>query len=227
MVAPAVNYPIRGVIWYQGESNSRPGFPLMYEKIFPALIADWRRHWRQGNFPFFYVQIANFKSTPLENWAIIREAQRRTLAVAHTGMAVTIDIGNPDNVHPADKQTAAARLALVARALSYAENVQFSGPIYRQTSFEDGAARVWFNGIAGGLEAHGGPLQGFEVAGEDHRFAPAEARIDGESVLVSSPQVTDPKYVRYGWANAPVVNLYNSVGLPASPFTSEETIPAL
>ncbi len=156
MVAPAVNYPIKGVIWYQGESNSRRGFPSMYQKIFPALIADWRGHWREGNFPFFYVQIANFKSNASENWAIIRESQRRTLAVSHTGMAVTIDIGNPDNVHPADKQTAGARLALVARALAYGEEVQFSGPAFRDTSIEDNAIRVWFNAVAGGLEARGG-----------------------------------------------------------------------
>ena len=225
MVAPAVNYPIKGVIWYQGESNSRRGFPSMYQKIFPALIADWRLRWREGNFPFFYVQIANYKSNATENWAIIRESQRRTLAVAHTGMAVTIDIGNPDNVHPADKQTAAARLALVARALAYGENVQFSGPAFRGTSVEDNAVRVWFNALAGGLEARGGALTGFEIAGDDRRYVPAEARIDGQTVIVSSGQVSAPKYVRYGWANAPVVNLYNSAGLPASPFTSEEAIP--
>ncbi len=226
MVAPVLPYTIKGVIWYQGESNSRLSFAPMYARIFPALIDDWRAQWREGNFPFLFVQIANFKSNATEAWAVIREAQRRALAVANTAMAVTIDIGNPDNVHPADKQTVGVRLALAARALAYGEHVEYSGPAYRQATPEGAGIRLWFDHAAGGLVARGGALRGFEVAGEDGRFVNAEARIDGKTVVVSSARVPGPKYVRYGWANAPEVNLFNSAGLPASPFTSEAAIPA-
>ncbi|HVN04442.1 MAG TPA: sialate O-acetylesterase [Bryobacteraceae bacterium] len=225
MVAPIVPYTIKGVIWYQGESNSRLSFAPMYAKIFPALIADWRTQWREGNFPFLFVQIANFKSNATEAWAVVREAQRRTLSVTNTAMAVTADIGNPDNVHPADKQTVGARLALGARALAYGEHVEYSGPIFREAAPEDGAMRIWFDHAADGLTAKGGELTGFEVAGADHHYVSA-AHIDGQTVVVSSPEVAGPKYVRYGWANSPVINLYNSAALPASPFTSEPVIPA-
>ena len=226
MVAPVVNYPIKGVIWYQGESNSRLAFAPMYARLFPALIADWRRHWHEGDFPFFYVQLANFTSNATEAWAVIREAQRRSLSVANTAMAVTIDIGDPGNVHPADKQTVGARLALCARALAYGENVEYSGPLFRQATPEAGAMRVWFDHTSGGLLAKGGELAGFEIAGQDCRFVSAAARTDGKTVLVSSVEVPAPKYVRYGWANAPRVNLFNAEGLPASPFTSEDVIPS-
>lgn len=226
MVNPFTPFPIRGVIWYQGESNSPRDRAAMYQRIFPALIADWRRHWNQGNFPFFYVQISSFTSTPQEAWAVIREAQRRTLSVANTGMAVTIDIGNPDNVHPSDKQDVGHRLALAARALSYGESIEYSGPLFRQASVEEGTIRVDFDHAASGLVGKGGPLTGFEIAGEDSKFVLATATIDGSSLLVSAKDVPNPKYVRYGWQNAPVVNLFNGEGLPASPFTSESTIPA-
>ena len=226
MVAPVTPYTIKGVIWYQGESNSKLAFAPMYAKLFPALIADWRARWREGNFPFLFVQISSFTSDPTEAWAIIREAQRRSLSVENTAMAVTIDIGDPDNVHPPDKQTVGARLALAARALAYGESVEYSGPLFRQAAPEADGIRIWFDHAARGLVAKGGALQGFEIAGDDGRFATATARIDGETIVVSNPQVTDPKHVRYGWANAPAVNLFNSEGLPASPFTSEDAIPA-
>ena len=225
MVAPAVNYTIKGVIWYQGESNSRPGFAPMYARIFPALIADWRAQWHKGDFPFLFVQISSFTSDATEAWAVIREAQRRSLSVANTAMAVTIDIGDPNNVHPADKQTVGARLALAARALAYGENVEYSGPLFRQATPEGDAMRIWFDHAANRLVAKGSALQGFEIAGDDCRFVSATARIDGKTVVVGSAGVAEPKYVRYGWANAPVVNLFNSEGLPASPFTSEDAIP--
>jgi sialate O-acetylesterase len=226
MVAPATPYAIKGVIWYQGESNSRLSFAPMYAKIFPALIADWRTQWHEGDFPFLFVQISNFKSNATEVWPVIREAQRRTLSVANTAMVVTTDIGDPDNVHPADKQTVGARLALAARALVYGEKVEYSGPLFRQGVPQTEGIRVWFDHVGGGLVARGDALQGFEIAGSDGRFAPAAARIDGNTVVVSSAQIADPKYVRYGWANAPVINLFNSEGLPASPFTSEAAIPS-
>jgi len=225
MVAPQTPYAIKGVIWYQGESNSRLSFAPLYGRIFPALIADWRRQWREGDFPFLFVQISSFTSDATEAWANIREAQRRSLSVANTGMAVTIDIGDPDNVHPADKKTVGARLALAARALAYGENVEYAGPMFRQATPEGDTVRVWFDHTARGLSAKGAAPEGFEVAGPDGRFVPAAARIDGQTVVVGSPQVAEPKHVRYGWANAPVVNLFNSEGLPASPFTSEDEIP--
>jgi sialate O-acetylesterase len=231
MVAPAVNYPIKGVIWYQGETNSNVERAAMYQRIFPALINDWRMQWRQGDFPFLYVQISAFTSVPQENWAVIREAQRRTLSVANTAMAVTIDIGNPTNVHPADKQDVGHRLALAALALAYGEQIEDSGPAYRQatTLSENGgnALQLWFDHTTGGLVAKGGPLTGFEIAGANHIFVPATAHIDQQSdtILVTNPEVSNPKYVRYGWDNYPTVNLYNGAGLPASPFTTEKTIP--
>jgi sialate O-acetylesterase len=225
MIAPETPYAIKGVIWYQGESNSKLAFAPMYAKLFPALIADWRAQWHEGDFPFLYVQISNFTSNATEAWAIIREAQRRSLSVANTGMAVTIDIGDPGNVHPPDKQTVGARLALAARALAYGESVEYSGPLFRQAAPDGDGVRVCFDHTAHGLVAKGDALQGFEIAGDDGRFVTAAARIDGETVVVSNAQVAAPKYVRYGWANAPVVNLFNSEGLPASPFTSEEEIP--
>jgi sialate O-acetylesterase len=141
-------------------------------------------------------------------------------------MAVTIDIGDPDNVHPADKQTVGARLALAARALAYGEHIEYSGPAFRKAAPDEQAMRVWFDHTADGLSAKGGALEGFEIAGDDHQFVTADAHIDGNTVVVASPQVAAPRYVRYGWANAPVVNLFNSAGLPASPFTSETNIPA-
>jgi sialate O-acetylesterase len=225
MIAPATPYAIKGVIWYQGESNSRLAFAPMYSKVFPALIADWRTRWHQGDFPFLFVQIANFKSNDSEAWAVIREAQRRPLSVANTAMIVTTDIGDPDNVHPADKQTVGARLALAARALAYGENVEYSGPLFRQATPDGDGMRIWFDHAGSGLAAKGDALQGFEVAGADGRFVAATARIDGNTVVVGSERVVEPKYVRYGWANAPAINLCNSEGLPASPFTSEDAIP--
>ena len=221
MIAPAVNFGIKGVIWYQGETNSKLDRAYLYQKVFSTLIADWRRHWRQGDFPFLFTQISSFKSDETEDWPVVREAQLRTLSVANTAMAVTIDVGDPDNVHPSDKQTVGARLALAARAMAYHENIEYSGPLFRETSTDEGAIRAWFDHTDGGLMTKGETLQGLEIAGDDHRFVPATARIDGRSVILTSPAVKAPKYVRYGWRNAPTVNLFNSAGLPASPFTSE------
>jgi sialate O-acetylesterase len=227
MVAPAIGFRIKGVIWYQGETNSALERAPLYERVFSTLISDWRREWREGNFPFLFTQISSFKSDETEDWAVVREAQRRALDVANTAMAVTIDIGDPDNVHPADKQTVGARLTLAARAIAYGEKVEYSGPLFRETSVEEGAVRVWFTHVGGGLAAKGGELKGFEIAAEDRRFGAAKARIEGKSVVVSSSKVESPKFVRYGWQNAPDVNLFNSDGLPASPFTSEENISVL
>jgi len=226
MVAPATPFGIKGVIWYQGESNSRLTFAPMYARLFPALINDWRAQWHEGNFPFLFVQISAFNSNPTESWPTIREAQLRTLSLTNTAMVVTIDIGNPTNVHPANKQAVGARLALAARALAYGEHVEYSGPIFRQAASDQQTMRIWFDHAAG-LVSKDGPLTGFEIAGSDRHFAKAAARIEGNTVVVTSPEVPAPAYVRYGWENAPVVNLFNADGLPASPFTSEVVIPAL
>jgi sialate O-acetylesterase len=223
MVAAALNFRIKGVIWYQGESNARLSRANMYEREFPALIGDWRTHWQEGNFPFLFVQLANFNSSPRESYETIREAQRRTLSLANTGMAVTIDIGTPENVHPPNKQEVGARLALAAEAITYGKHIEYSGPLFRETSIDGPALRVWFDHTSGGLRG----TSGFEIAGADHHFVPATARIDGDTVLLTADGITSPKYARYGWANAPTVNLVNGEGLPASPFTSEENIPVV
>jgi sialate O-acetylesterase len=222
MIAPLTPFPICGVIWYQGESNSALERWPLYNRIFRTLIEDWRRQWGVGDFPFLYAQISNFKSGPGEDWAELREQQLKTLELTNTAMAVTIDIGDPNNVHPKNKLDVGLRLALAARALSYGEDVSYSGPIYRQATPEGSALRVWFSHHAKGLMAKGGEVTGFEVAGADGKFVPAKARIEGNTVVASSDAVAEPVSVRYGWANSPQCNLFNGEGLPASPFTSAE-----
>jgi sialate O-acetylesterase len=225
MVAPAVDFTIKGVIWYQGETDSSAGWAPLYERTFPAMITDWRTRWGEGNFPFLFVQLSSFTSTPAETWGVVREAQRRTLRLANTGMAVSLDVGQADNVHPSDKQTVGARLALAARAVAYGEAVEFSGPLFLEAASEGNHLRVYFT-HGQGLVARGGALEGFEVAGEDRRFRAGTARVDGDTVVVSANDVSRPVYVRYTWANAPLTaNLYNGAGLPAAGFTSERHIP--
>jgi len=227
MIAPLTPLPIRGVIWYQGESNSALARAPLYGRVFGTMIEDWRREWGLGDFPFLFVQISNFKSGPGEDWAELREQQLKTLKLRNTAMAVTIDIGNPDNVHPTDKVDVGHRLALAAQSLSYGERVNYSGPLFRQATPEGAAIRVWFDHAqagtpAKGLTAKGGALTGFEVAGADGKFVPATAKIDGDTVVAQSDAVMEPRFVRYGWANSPQCNLFDGDGLPASPFTSAE-----
>ena len=225
MVAPALPYTIKGVIWYQGETDSSAARAPLYDRVFPALITDWRARWGEGEFPFLFAQISSFTSTPAETWGIIREAQRRTLKLAGTAMAVTLDVGQAENVHPPDKQTVGARLALAARAVAYGEPLEWSGPLFREAVEEPGALRVFFTHVSG-LEAKGGALRGFEIAGTDRRFRPAEARIEGDTVVVSAGGLAHSEYVRYAWANNALdANLYNSAGLPAPTFTSERQMP--
>ncbi|MGA2217177.1 MAG: sialate O-acetylesterase [Terracidiphilus sp.] len=222
MIAPLTPFPIRGVIWYQGETNSALARAPLYKRVFSTMIEDWRHEWGVGDFPFLFVQISSFKSNASEDWAELREQQLKTLELRNTAMAVTIDIGNPDDVHPKDKLDVGQRLALAARALGYGEDVSYSGPVFRQATQEGSAIRVWFDHHTKGLVAVGGDLTGFEVAGMDGKFVPATAKIDGNTVVASSDMVTEPRFVRYGWANAPQCNLFNGAGLPASPFTSAE-----
>ncbi|MDQ2835463.1 MAG: sialate O-acetylesterase [Acidobacteriota bacterium] len=231
MIAPLVPYSIKGFLWYQGESDSSPERGPMYAALFPAMISDWRAQWNQGELPFLFVQISSFESAG-EQWGVIRDAQRRALSTVNTAMAVSIDVGEAHNVHPADKQTVAARLALAARANVYHDtNAEFTGPVLRQATIEMGAVRVWFDHAAGGLRADRAPAgsavtpetykSAFEVAGEDHRFVPAQARIEGQTVVVSSSALPRPRFVRYAWSNEAGGGLYNQAGLPASTFTSE------
>lgn len=220
MIAPLTPLPIKGVIWYQGESNSALERYPLYDRIMRTLIEDWRSEWAEGPFPFYYVQIASFRSTPLEDWAGLREEQVKTLGLRNTAMAVTIDIGNPDNVHPTDKVDVGHRLALAARALAYGETgLEYSGPMLRQATTEGSSIRAWFD-HAKGLMARGGEVTSVEVAGRDGKFYPAKATVDGETLVATSPDVPRPLAIRYGWANSPQCNLFNGAGLPASPFTS-------
>lgn len=220
MIAPLTPFPIRGAIWYQGESNASKERAPLYARLFETMIQDWRRAWAVGDFPFLFVQLANFTTGPDARWPELREAQTQTLSLVNTGMAVTIDIGNPTNIHPTNKQEVGRRLALAARAIADGEKIEFSGPVFFQATPDGPALRVTFSHTGAGLAAHGDTLKGFEIAGADGKYVSAEARIDGASVLVSSPSVTAPESVRYAWSDNPECNLYNAAGLPAVPFRS-------
>lgn len=222
MVAPLTRFPIRGAIWYQGESNASRERASLYAHLFGTMIQDWRSAWGQGDFPFLFVQLANFKTEPDAEWPELRDAQRQTLALANTGMAVTIDIGTTGDIHPKNKQDVGLRLALAARAITYGEKIEYSGPLFRQATPERSSLRLWFDHVGGGLMAKGGSLTGFEIAGADRKFVPAEAAIEGATIVVSSPSVSAPVSVRYAWSDDPRCNLYNAEGLPASPFRSGE-----
>jgi len=222
MIAPLTPYTIKGVIWYQGETNSSPERAPLYEKLFSSMITSWRSEWKQGQFPFLYVQISSFNS-PAENWGLLRDQQRRTLTVANTAMAVSLDVGQADNVHPPDKQTVGARLALAGLALGYGRAVEYSGPLFREATKDGPSMEVYFDHAGDGLHAKGGALLGFELAGKDKRYFPATAKVEEgkHAVVVTSDQVADPQYVRYGWQSVTDGNLYNAADLPTSTFTSE------
>lgn len=223
MINPILPFTIKGVIWYQGESNADR--PHQYEKLFPLLINDWRSKWHEGNFPFYYVQIAPYSASdqpPAADWPALREAQLKTLSVPNTGMAVTIDIGDYYRIHPQNKQEVGRRLALIARAGTYGENVAYSGPLYHSQKIDGDKIELSFSHTDGGMAAKGDTLKGFTIAGNDKVFHPANATITGDKVIVSSPDVSNPVAVRYAWANFPVCNLYNGAGLPASPFKTDD-----
>ncbi|MCE9519344.1 MAG: sialate O-acetylesterase [Verrucomicrobia bacterium] len=216
MIAPIIPYAIKGAIWYQGESNA--GQAKQYRTLFPAMIADWRAKWKQGDFPFLFVQIAPFNGQPPE----IREAQFLTLSQSkNTAMAVTTDVGNAGNIHPTQKEPVGQRLALAARALAYDDKIEYSGPLYASMTAQGSKITINFTHTGGGLVAKDGELKGFTIAAADGKFVPAKAEIKGNSVVVSADGVTDPKAVRYGWANVPDVNLFNKEGIPASPFRTD------
>lgn len=224
MICPLIPYGIRGAIWYQGESNA--GRAYQYRELLPAMIADWRERWDQGNFPFGIVSLANFLPQPQQpgesSWGELREAQMMTAMQPHNGLALAIDIGDAADIHPRNKQDVGARLALWARATVYDEDIAYSGPWYKAMEVEGSRIRLRFEHTDGGLVARGGTLKGFAIAGEDGRWVWAEAAIDGGTVVVSSPQVAHPVAVRYAWAENPDCNLYNGAGLPAVPFRTDD-----
>lgn len=222
MIAPLMPFAIRGVIWYQGESNV--GKANQYYTLFPALIDDWRRHWEQDNFPFLFVQLASIKkqgSTDMK-WALLREAQDRTLRISNTGMATAVDLGLKDDIHPKNKKDVGARLSLVARKLVYGENIVSSGPVYESATINGSTMRIRFSSTGSGLIARdSGSLKGFLIAGEDKIFYPAVAAIEGQEVVVRSAKVASPMAVRYSFESWPDGNLYNREGLPAPPFRTD------
>ncbi|AEN73103.1 protein of unknown function DUF303 acetylesterase [Rhodothermus marinus SG0.5JP17-172] len=223
MIHPLLPYSIRGVIWYQGESNV--GRATQYEQLFPTLIRCWRAHWQLGDFPFYFVQIAPYDYGPNAHAERLREAQLRTmLTVPRTGMVVTTDVGDDHNIHPARKREVGERLARWALANDYGfRDLVYSGPIYERMEREDGRLRLYFRYAEGGLVLR--PADGggeFVIAGPDRVFHPARVRVEGETLVVWSPRVSDPQAVRYGWSNTPHATLFNRAGLPASPFRTDD-----
>jgi sialate O-acetylesterase len=225
MIAPLIPFGIKGAIWYQGESNA--GAAYFYRKLFPVMIQNWRDDWKRGAFPFLFVQLAPWQAIvkePQESaWAELREAQLLTSEhVPHTAMAVITDVGDPKDIHPRNKEPVGARLALAARAVAYGEPIEYSGPVYESMAVINDTAVLRFKHVGKGLEARGGSLDGFTIAGENHQFHNAQAEIRDNRVYVRCDQVQKPVAVRYGWANCPVVNLWNKDGLPASPFRTDD-----
>jgi len=228
MIHPLLPFAIKGAIWYQGEANA--GRAYQYRRVFRQMIEDWREHWGQGDFPFLFVQLANFmesKPIPSESeWAELREAQTLTLTLPNTGMASAIDIGEADNIHPRNKQEVGRRLELAALKIAYGRDVVYSGPMYHSMRIEGNRVYIEFNHVGSGLEVHDpyGYLKGFTMAGTDRKFHWARADlVDDHTVVVYSPEVEEPVAVRYGWADNPYdLNLYNEEGLPANPFRTDD-----
>ena len=247
MIHPIVPFGIKGAIWYQGETNAGTAFE--YRKTFPILIQDWRSVWKEGDFPFYYCQLPNHMGkeiNPSESgWAELREAQSMALRLPSTGQNVLIDIGEEGDIHPRNKRDAGDRLALIALAKTYGQSVVYSGPVYDSMAVEGNNVRVRFRSVDGGLIArklpttyqpkstdprtvplvHNSPnseLEGFAICGSDRKWVWANAKIDGDSVVVSSPAVQTPVAVRYAWANNPTCNLYNGAELPAGPFRTDD-----
>ncbi len=240
MIHPLLDFRIAGAIWYQGESNAGGDDAPVYRDLFATMIQDWRTRWGVGDFPFVWVQLANYMAShdqPSESdWAVLRESQGATLSVSNTAQAVIIDIGEAEDIHPKNKQDVGYRLGLAARALAYGEDIVYSGPEYRDHSVDGGRVLLGFDHVGGGLTAVERPteapraeghasadrLTGFAIAGADRKFVWADARILGDQVIVSSPRVPRPVAVRYAWADNPdTANLFNVEGLPASPFRTD------
>ncbi len=222
MINPLVPYALRGVLWYQGESNAERAWE--YHALFSAMITAWRAHFAQGDIPFYWVSLANYNVADGtgRTYAFLREAQAQTLSLPNTGQALAIDIGNPNDIHPTNKQDVGRRLALLAKNRVYDVTCDDTGPTFAGATREGTALRVRFTHATSGLIAHQKPPAALELAGADKVFHPATGRIERDTLLVASPQVKDPVAVRYAFTNAPDANLYNGSGLPAVPFRSDE-----
>lgn len=224
MIAPLVPYSIQGVIWYQGESNADRAF--QYRESFPLMIQNWRKDWKD-EFPFLFVQLSSYgsnqNSNEGSNWAELREAQTMTLKLPKTGMTVTTDIGNPDDIHPTNKKGVGERLALNALKVAYNNSKTIQSPMYKSVQFTDNKAIITFENPESSLIIKGSELKGFEIAGADKKFYYAQAKIEGNKVIVDNLKVNKPVSVRYAWSNAPIdANLFNKEGLPASPFRTDD-----
>lgn len=218
MIAPIAGYALRGFVWYQGETNTAYG--AHYGDVLAALVKSWREAWGQGDAPFLIVQLPNFRNTRF--WPDLRAGQATVAReLPNVGLAVTIDVGNPKDIHPMKKQVVGQRLALIARKLAHGEDVPYSGPAYRAMHVDGGEVRLEFDHVHQGLNAKEGKLVGFELAGGDGKFRAAAARIDGDEVVLTAAGIPTPKAVRYAWANDPKCNLYNSADLPAAPFEAK------
>ena len=221
-ISPIIPYAIRGAVWYQGEGNVKPTHAPFYQYQLPMLVSDWRKHWGY-EFPFAWVQLPNFREKPDGDWVTIREAQLKTLALPKTGMSVNIDIGEENGLHPKNKQEVGRRLSLWALGDVYNQKVAAtSGPLPAGHEIRNDEIVLSFKHTNGGLVAKDGELKGFIIAGEDMQWKPAKARIEGDKVIVSSPDVKRPAAVRYAWENFPTCNLFNGAGLPASPFRTDD-----
>ncbi|HET7732730.1 MAG TPA: sialate O-acetylesterase [Paludibacter sp.] len=225
MIHPLIPFGIKGFLWYQGEANDSAAYN--YRKLFPMMISDWRTRWGQGNLPFLFVQLANYKKVqpqPAESeWAELREAQTMTLLQHNTGMACIIDIGDADNIHPTNKQEVGRRLALAANKKVYKQNILASGPMFKSFSINGKEIHIRFSNTGNGLKTcDRKEVTGFAIAGDDKQFYWAKAKIEGDKVVVYSDKVSKPVAVRYAWADNPVCNLINSEGLPAVPFRTDD-----
>lgn len=225
MLAPLTKYTIKGALWYQGETEAGRGQGHIYGDALMTLVQDWRKAFGQGEFPFFWVQLANYGNAAKNgHWMKVQEGQVKATALRGTGVAVINDIGEPTDIHPKNKQDVGRRLALVARHVAYHQNgFEWSSPLYKQATKEENKMRIWFDHTGSGLKTRdNGPVKGFVIAGSDGAFMPAEATLQGSTVLVSSPQVPNPQSVRYAWDYNPAANLVNSDGLPAALFRTDE-----
>jgi sialate O-acetylesterase len=229
MINPVIPYAIRGAIWYQGENNAANNLASLYSKQLSLMIQDWRTRWNEGDFPFAWVQLPNFHprttnvvDTNYNNWCVVRECMLKTLAVKNTGMAITVDVGEANSIHPKNKQAVGHRLALWALAKVYGENIPYSGPLPDGHKIKGDKIILSFSHTDGGLVAKDGVLRGFAIAGADRQWKLADAKIEGDKVMVSSPEEKSPVAVRYAWAANPDCNLFNGAGLPASPFRTDD-----
>ncbi|HET9571042.1 MAG TPA: sialate O-acetylesterase [Bacteroidales bacterium] len=225
MIHPLIPFGIKGFLWYQGEANDSVAY--YYRKMFPMMISDWRKRWGQGNLPFLFVQLTNYKKVqpkPVESeWAELREAQAMTLSQPNTGMACIIDIGDAENIHPTNKQEVGRRLALAANKLVYKQKILASGPMFKNYKIDGSKILIEFSNLGNSLKTSDGKdVLGFAIAGEDKKFYWAKAKIEGERVVVYSEKVIKPVAIRYAWADNPVCNLINSDGLPAVPFRTDQ-----